>query len=109
MDVADTVAVRLDAQKAPLVGREDDVHAPRACQLADLVLHAQAVALLDEEIETVEEVVRRLGRDSIRKAAHLEVGVDARDPTAAAGFVNAMSDLPKDTGKGGTLYVFALP
>jgi glucose dehydrogenase len=35
--------------------------------------------------------------------------VDARDGTAALGFVNAMRDLPQFTGKGGTLYVFALP
>jgi PQQ-dependent dehydrogenase (methanol/ethanol family) len=36
-------------------------------------------------------------------------GLDARDGTAAKGFVNAMKDLPSYTGKGGTLYVFALP
>jgi lanthanide-dependent methanol dehydrogenase len=36
-------------------------------------------------------------------------GLDPRDGTAAAGFVNAMKDLPAYTGKGGTLYVFALP
>jgi PQQ-dependent dehydrogenase (methanol/ethanol family) len=35
--------------------------------------------------------------------------LDARDGTAALGFVNAMKDLPKYTNKGGTLYVFALP
>ena len=35
--------------------------------------------------------------------------LDARDGTAALGFVNAMKDLPKYTGKGGKLYVFALP
>jgi PQQ-dependent dehydrogenase (methanol/ethanol family) len=35
-------------------------------------------------------------------------GLDARDGTAASGFVNAMKDLPQYTGKGGTLYVFAL-
>jgi PQQ-dependent dehydrogenase (methanol/ethanol family) len=35
--------------------------------------------------------------------------LDPRDPTAANGFANAMADLPKDTTKGGTLYVFALP
>jgi glucose dehydrogenase len=35
--------------------------------------------------------------------------LDARDPSAAAGFVNAMSDLPQHSTKGGTLYVFALP
>ena len=36
-------------------------------------------------------------------------GLDPRDPTAALGFVNAMSDLPDYTTKGGTLYVFSLP
>jgi PQQ-dependent dehydrogenase (methanol/ethanol family) len=36
-------------------------------------------------------------------------GLDARDSTAALGFVAAMADLPKVTNKGGTLYVFALP
>lgn len=36
-------------------------------------------------------------------------GLDARDPTAALGFVNAMADLPQQTQRGGTLYVFALP
>jgi PQQ-dependent dehydrogenase (methanol/ethanol family) len=36
-------------------------------------------------------------------------GLDARDGTAASGIVNAMKDLPQYTGKGGTLYVFALP
>ena len=35
--------------------------------------------------------------------------LDARDPTAAKGFVNAVSDLPQKTTKGGMLYVFALP
>jgi hypothetical protein len=35
--------------------------------------------------------------------------LDARDPTAGLGFVNAMKDLPQHTTKGGTLYVFALP
>lgn len=35
--------------------------------------------------------------------------LDARDGTAALGFVNAMKDLPEYTGKGGKLYVFALP
>ena len=35
--------------------------------------------------------------------------IDARDSTAAAGFVNAMKDLPLQTKKGGTLYVFSLP
>jgi PQQ-dependent dehydrogenase (methanol/ethanol family) len=36
-------------------------------------------------------------------------GLDPRDPTAALGFVNAMSDLPGYTTTGGTLYVFSLP
>jgi lanthanide-dependent methanol dehydrogenase len=36
-------------------------------------------------------------------------GLDPRDPTAALGFVGAMSDLPDYTTKGGTLYVFSLP
>jgi PQQ-dependent dehydrogenase (methanol/ethanol family) len=35
--------------------------------------------------------------------------LDARDPTAATGFANAMADLPSHTTKGGMLYVFALP
>ena len=36
-------------------------------------------------------------------------GLDPRDPTAALGFVNATSDLPNYTTKGGTLYAFSLP
>jgi lanthanide-dependent methanol dehydrogenase len=36
-------------------------------------------------------------------------GLDARDQTAALGFVGAMADLPQHTAKGGMLYVFALP
>jgi lanthanide-dependent methanol dehydrogenase len=32
-----------------------------------------------------------------------------KDESAALGMVNATKDLPKDTAKGGTLYVFALP
>jgi PQQ-dependent dehydrogenase (methanol/ethanol family) len=36
-------------------------------------------------------------------------GLDARDPTAALGFVSAMKELPKYTSKGGQLYVFSLP
>jgi PQQ-dependent dehydrogenase (methanol/ethanol family) len=36
-------------------------------------------------------------------------GLDPRDPSAALGFVNAMTDLPQYTAQGGTLYVFALP
>jgi PQQ-dependent dehydrogenase (methanol/ethanol family) len=36
-------------------------------------------------------------------------GLDARDPTAGGGFVNAMKDLPQATTQGGMLYVFALP
>ena len=35
-------------------------------------------------------------------------GIDPRDSSAALGFVNAMTDLPGATNKGGTLYVFAL-
>ena len=35
--------------------------------------------------------------------------LDARDGTAARGFVNAMKDLPGVTSKGGMLYVFRLP
>ena len=35
--------------------------------------------------------------------------VDPRDGSAALGFVNVMSDLPKYTTAGGTLYVFSLP
>jgi glucose dehydrogenase len=35
--------------------------------------------------------------------------LDPRDGSAALGFVNAMGDLPQHTGKGGMLYVFALP
>jgi lanthanide-dependent methanol dehydrogenase len=35
--------------------------------------------------------------------------VDPRDGSAALGMVSAMSDLPKYTTAGGTLYVFALP
>ena len=35
--------------------------------------------------------------------------LDARDGTAALGFVNAMRDLPQRTTKGGALYVFRLP
>jgi glucose dehydrogenase len=36
-------------------------------------------------------------------------GLDATDPTAALGFVNAMADLPQKSTKGGMLYVFSLP
>jgi len=35
--------------------------------------------------------------------------LDARDPTAALGFANAVRDLPAKTTAGGMLYVFALP
>ena len=35
--------------------------------------------------------------------------LDATDPTAALGFVNAVSDLPQHSTKGGMLYVFSLP
>jgi PQQ-dependent dehydrogenase (methanol/ethanol family) len=41
--------------------------------------------------------------------AIVSADLDARDPTAALGFANAMKDLPSVTTKGGTLYVFALP
>jgi PQQ-dependent dehydrogenase (methanol/ethanol family) len=36
-------------------------------------------------------------------------GLDARDSSAALGFVNAMRELPKFSTKGGMLYVFSLP
>jgi PQQ-dependent dehydrogenase (methanol/ethanol family) len=36
-------------------------------------------------------------------------GLDPRDETSALGFVGATKDLPDHTGKGGTIYVFALP
>lgn len=36
-------------------------------------------------------------------------GFDPRDPTAGLGFFNAVPDLAKYTGRGGRLYVFALP
>jgi PQQ-dependent dehydrogenase (methanol/ethanol family) len=36
-------------------------------------------------------------------------GLDPRDETSALGFVGATKDLPNHTGKGGTIYVFALP
>jgi PQQ-dependent dehydrogenase (methanol/ethanol family) len=35
--------------------------------------------------------------------------LDTRDATAATGFVNAMTDLPRATTKGGSLYIFGLP
>ena len=35
--------------------------------------------------------------------------LDARDSSAALGFINAMKDLPQKSTKGGMLYVFALP
>jgi lanthanide-dependent methanol dehydrogenase len=35
--------------------------------------------------------------------------LDARDSSAALGFVHGMKDLPQHTTKGGTLYVFSLP
>jgi alcohol dehydrogenase (cytochrome c) len=40
--------------------------------------------------------------------AIVSLALDARDSTAALGFVNAMKDLPAHTEKGGALYVFAL-
>ena len=36
-------------------------------------------------------------------------GLDPQDSTAALGFAAAMKDLPNDTQKGGTVYVFSLP
>ena len=36
-------------------------------------------------------------------------GLDPRDGSAALGFANAMTDLPEQATKGGTLYVFSLP
>ena len=36
-------------------------------------------------------------------------GLNPKDGTGALGFLNAMTDLPSYTTKGGTLYVFALP
>jgi lanthanide-dependent methanol dehydrogenase len=41
--------------------------------------------------------------------AIVAAGLDPRDASAALGFANAMRDLPRYTGKGGKLYVFALP
>jgi lanthanide-dependent methanol dehydrogenase len=38
----------------------------------------------------------------------VSVPLDPRDQTADKGFVNAMSDLPEYTGRGGYLYVFAI-
>ena len=39
----------------------------------------------------------------------VSVPVDPRDETADKGFAGAMYDLPDYTGRGGYLYVFALP
>lgn len=41
--------------------------------------------------------------------AIVSADLDAKDPTAALGFVNATKDLPQKTSKGGMVYVFALP
>ena len=41
--------------------------------------------------------------------AIVAAGLSGEDSTAGGGFVGAMSDLPKYTERGGTLYVFALP
>jgi glucose dehydrogenase len=41
--------------------------------------------------------------------AILAGSLDARDPTAALGMVNAMADLKQMTTRGGMLYVFGLP
>jgi lanthanide-dependent methanol dehydrogenase len=35
--------------------------------------------------------------------------LDTRDATAALGFVNAMTDLPRATARGGMAYIFGLP
>jgi outer membrane protein assembly factor BamB len=35
--------------------------------------------------------------------------LDTRDATAALGFVNAMTDLPQATARGGMVYIFGLP
>jgi PQQ-dependent dehydrogenase (methanol/ethanol family) len=40
--------------------------------------------------------------------ALVAAGLDARDSSAALGFVNAVKDLPSKTTRGGMLYVFAL-
>jgi glucose dehydrogenase len=40
--------------------------------------------------------------------AIVAAGLDARDSSAALGFVNAMRDLPSKTTRGGMLYVFGL-
>jgi len=42
-------------------------------------------------------------------AGAVAFGLDPRDPTAALGFVGAMTDLPDYTTTGGMLYTFALP
>jgi PQQ-dependent dehydrogenase (methanol/ethanol family) len=39
----------------------------------------------------------------------VSAGLDGRDEYADKGYVNAMTDLPKHTGPGGTIYVFRLP
>jgi hypothetical protein len=39
----------------------------------------------------------------------VSVPIDPRDETADKGFAGAMYDLPDYTGRGGHLYVFALP
>ena len=41
--------------------------------------------------------------------AIVSANLDARDPTGALGFNNAMKDLPKRVSAGGMVYVFALP
>jgi PQQ-dependent dehydrogenase (methanol/ethanol family) len=41
--------------------------------------------------------------------AIVSAGLSPEDATAGGGWVGAMSDLPRYTNKGGTLYVFALP
>jgi PQQ-dependent dehydrogenase (methanol/ethanol family) len=41
--------------------------------------------------------------------AIVSADLDARDPTAALGFANAVNDLKQKSSKGGMVYVFALP
>ena len=52
--------------------------------------------------------LRDVGRRLIEVEVAVAGGLDARDSSAALGFVAAMHDLPNVTPKGGTLYVFSL-
>ena len=54
-------------------------------------------------LEQFQRIIRAKPSRSI-----VSLALDARDSTAALGFVNAMKDLPEHTEKGGALYVFAL-